>query len=142
MRRVSFLKKRLLLHTALDKRKKQAYNTLVGLFWLTQNKLIRSKTMKQKRGIRRTETAIYSFYGCFPCCVLCCLSSCTVQSGKQRIPVAHLIVSISAVETAVFQCCGKRTLCRKSKWSNFVFWVQKLPKCFFLAVYTSYARLC
>ena len=33
-------KKALLLHTALDKRKKQAYNKLVSLFWLTQNKVV------------------------------------------------------------------------------------------------------
>lgn len=36
----------------------------------------------ETKGVRRTETVMSSLYGCFPCCALCCLSSCTVQSGK------------------------------------------------------------
>ena len=34
------------------------------------------------KGVRGTETVMSSLYGCFPCRTLCCMSSCTVQSGK------------------------------------------------------------
>ena len=36
----------------------------------------------ETKGVRRTETVMSSLYGCFPCRTLCCLSLCTVQSGK------------------------------------------------------------
>ena len=41
-------KKRLLLHTAIDKRKKQAYNKLVGWLRLTQTKSLGGKNDETK----------------------------------------------------------------------------------------------